>query len=141
MNVPLLSLKWDDSHAASCNKSRAEALIQIMPYCPITKTTGLEWNEWPALDLSVRIITLNSANGTASSAISELKDALADQQTILGARAVSRTLLQCLKQVEKIGDGNSTQELQAAVLAHESYSAIMSGGFPLYSHCFILVHV
>jgi hypothetical protein len=97
--------------------------------------TGLEWNEWPALDLSVRNVTLNDASGVARSALSELKGALADPQAIQGARVVSRTLLQCLKQVEKISDGNSTQELQAAVLAHESYDSVMSGSSPFSLHC------
>ena len=83
-----------------------------MPYCPITKTTGLEWNQWPALDLSVRHVALNRTTGIEGSAISEFKDSLADPHALQGARAVSRTLLQCLKQVEKIGDGDSTQELQ-----------------------------
>ena len=104
-----------------------------MPYCPITKTTGLEWNQWPALDLSIRIIPLVDAHRITGSAISEMKEAFADAQSLQGARAVGRTLLQCLKQAEKIGDGNSTQELQAAVLAHSSYSSIMSGGAPLIS--------
>jgi hypothetical protein len=108
-------------------------LFQIMPFCPITKTSDLEWNQWPALDFSVRILPLDGAHGFSGSVISEMKGAFADAQSLQGARAVGRTLLQCLKQTEKINDGNSTQELQAAVLAHSSYSSIMSGGasFPL----------
>ena len=102
-----------------------------MPYCPNTKTTILEWNQWPGLDLSIHNVVLNHSNGGigsgSGSAISELKAGLADPQSLQGARAVSRTLLQCLRQVEKIDDGNTTQELEASILANTAYGTIMSG--------------
>jgi hypothetical protein len=102
-----------------------------MPYCSNTKTTSLEWHQWPALDLSIHNVVLDHTNGGIgtgrSSAISVLKAGLADAQSLQGARAVSRTLLQCLRQVEKIDDGCATQELEASILANSAYGTIMSG--------------
>jgi hypothetical protein len=98
-----------------------------MPYCPNTKCSSLEWNQWPPLDLSIHCTVIDPSDGNTGGPISKLKAGLVDPNSLQGARAVSRTLLQCLKQVEKIDDGNSTQELQASVLAHRSCSAVMSG--------------
>jgi hypothetical protein len=101
-----------------------------MPYCSNSKTTNLEWDQWPALNLSIYNAVHNAKTGNIGDAISELKFGVVDAQSLQGARAVSRTLLQCLKQVEKIEDGSSTQELQASVLADSSYSSIMAGDPP-----------
>lgn len=116
---------------SKCSSLHQDAAFSLMPYCPNTKTTILEWNQWPGLDLSIHNVVLNHANGGigsgSGSAISELKAGLADPQSLQGARAVSRTLLQCLRQVEKIDDGNTTQELEASILANTAYGTIMSG--------------
>jgi hypothetical protein len=98
-----------------------------MPYSPNTKTTSLEWHEWPALDLSIHNVVIDGRIGITGVAVSELKVGVVEAQSLQGARAVSRTLLQCLRQVEKIDDGGSTQELQASILENSSYSSIMSG--------------
>ena len=73
--------------------------------------------------------------GSANSDASDLKKGVVDAQSLQGARAVSRTLLQCLRQVEKIDDGSSTQELQASILANSSYSSVMRGVAPHSSCC------
>jgi hypothetical protein len=101
-----------------------------MPYCSNAKTTYLEWHQWPAVDLSIHHAAFDGKTGNVGDATSELKVGVVDAQSLQGARAVSRTLLQCLRQVEKIEDGSSTQELQASVLADSSYSSIMAGNIP-----------
>jgi hypothetical protein len=98
-----------------------------MPYSPNTKTTSLEWHQWPALDLSIHNLDFDVKIGITGSAASEAKAGIIDSQSLQGARAVGRTLLQCLKQVEKIDDGSSTQELQASILANSNYGSLMSG--------------
>ena len=101
-----------------------------MPYCSNAKTTNLEWHQWPAVDLSIHHAAFDGKAGNVGDATSALKVGVVDAQSLQGARAVSRTLLQCLRQVEKIEDGSSTQELQASVLADSSYSSIMAGSIP-----------
>ena len=103
-----------------------------MPYCSNAKTTNLEWHQWPAVDLSIHHAAFDGKSKTdnVGDTTSELKVGVVDAQSLQGARAVSRTLLQCLRQVEKIEDGSSTQELQASVLADSSYSSIMAGNIP-----------
>ncbi len=98
-----------------------------MPYSPNTKTTSLEWHQWPALDLSIHNLDFDVKIGVTGSAASEAKAGIIDAQSLQGARAVGRTLLQCLRQVEKIDDGSSTQELQASILANSNYGSLMSG--------------
>ena len=106
-----------------------------MPFSPNIKTTSLEWHQWPALDLCVKNMVFDEKMGSANSDASDLKKSVVDAQSLQGARAVSRTLLQCLRQVEKIDDGSSTQELQASILANSSYSSVMRGVAPHSSRC------